>query len=218
MRLLFVRHGEPNYINDCLTENGLTQAQLLVPRMKDEEYKVCYCSSMRRAMQTAAPFLKDQGRDAIYCDWLREFQHTELLPDGTRKYIPWDLAPEESIENDEEIDKDLRYLSRIVKSGHLEEFTRQVIEGFDTILSDHGYVHTDGINYHTEKDDTDTLLFVCHFGVMSVILGHLLGVSPMEVWSSTIAPYSSLTQIYTRELEPGKVQFEVDFCGDTAHL
>ena len=27
MRLIFVRHGEPDYAHDCLTENGVIQAK-----------------------------------------------------------------------------------------------------------------------------------------------------------------------------------------------
>jgi len=218
MRLLFIRHAEPNYENDCLTEKGLREAQLLIPRMKNEDYKLCYCSSMGRAMQTAEPFLKDQGREAIYCDWLREFEHPVILPDGTSNSIPWDLAPSIWTADDRHFDKDTWNLSHISESGDLKAYSTGVTESFDKVLAENGYVRGDSIMYNVVEKNHDTILFVCHFGVMSVILGHLLGMSPMQLWHTTSAPCSSLTQVYTEELEPGIAHFRVNFYGDTSHL
>ena len=226
MRLLFVRHAEPNYENDCLTEKGVREALLLAERMKKEQWAECYCSSMNRARQTAAPFLEATGSTAEYCDWLREFEHTVVLPDGSKSHIAWDLAPKVWTEEAEHYDKDVWYLSRIAKSGHLEEFAKQVTEGFDAVLAEHGYVRRTGegerdgrgIMYDAVAPNHDTLLFVCHFGVMSVILGHLLGLSPMQLWHTTGAPCSSLTQVYTEEIEEGTAIFRVNFYGDISHL
>jgi len=218
MRLLFIRHAEPNYENDCLTEKGLREAQLLIPRMKNEDYKVCYCSTMGRAMQTAAPFLEDQGREAIYCDWLREFEHEVVLPDGTDNSIPWDLAPMVWTNDGRNFSKDEWYLSSISKSGDLEKYSRTVTDNFDRILAENGYVRRDSIMYDVVRSNHDTILFVCHFGVMSVILGHLIGLSPMQLWHVTSAPCSSLTQVYTEELDPGIAHFRVNFYGDISHL
>ena len=53
MRLLFIRHCEPDYETDSLTEKGFREAELLADRMVNEEYDVCYCSTMGRAMQTS---------------------------------------------------------------------------------------------------------------------------------------------------------------------
>ena len=36
MRLLFIRHGDPDYEHDCLTDKGIREAQLLAQRMKKE--------------------------------------------------------------------------------------------------------------------------------------------------------------------------------------
>lgn len=218
MRILFIRHAEPDYSTDSLTEKGLREAQLLVPRMEKEHFDVCYCSSMGRARQTAQPFLTKLNRTAVYCDWLREFEHPVTLPDGTVKHIPWDLAPAVWSAESEHFDKDVWYLSRIARSGHLEEFQKQVIDGFDAILAEHGYVYRDGVIFDAVKPNHDTLLFVCHFGVMSVILGHLLGMSPMQLWHTTGAPCASLTQVYTEQILGNDASFRVHFYGDISHL
>ena len=36
MRIIFVRHGEPDYANDCLTEQGRLQAQEAAKRLLEE--------------------------------------------------------------------------------------------------------------------------------------------------------------------------------------
>ena len=54
MRLLFVRHGDPDYKNDCLSEIGLREAHALAalgPRM---DWGTCFVSPLGRAQETAA--------------------------------------------------------------------------------------------------------------------------------------------------------------------
>ena len=34
MRILILRHGEPDYAKDCLTETGIAQAKLLAERLQ----------------------------------------------------------------------------------------------------------------------------------------------------------------------------------------
>ena len=41
MRILMIRHGDPDYEHDSLTENGKMEAQLLAERMKREKADSC---------------------------------------------------------------------------------------------------------------------------------------------------------------------------------
>ncbi len=70
MRIIFVRHAEPDYEKDSLTENGRKEAEALAVRTKNwTDIDRFYCSPLGRAVETAAPTLKvsDQrpahGRD-----------------------------------------------------------------------------------------------------------------------------------------------------------
>ena len=49
MRLLFIRHGDPDYEHDCLTHKGIQEAKLLSERMKRETMDHIYVSPMGRA-------------------------------------------------------------------------------------------------------------------------------------------------------------------------
>ena len=58
MRLLFVRHGDPDYMTDSLTATGQKEAAALVPRLTREDVKAFYLSPLGRAQETAAYTLK----------------------------------------------------------------------------------------------------------------------------------------------------------------
>ena len=40
MRILFIRHGDPDYINDTLTKKGHREAKLLAERAADEFFQL----------------------------------------------------------------------------------------------------------------------------------------------------------------------------------
>ncbi len=54
MRIIFVRHGEPDYALDCLTPAGRAQAEAAAERLRGEGISAVYASPMGRAAETAA--------------------------------------------------------------------------------------------------------------------------------------------------------------------
>ena len=58
MRILFVRHGDPDYITDSLTDQGKKEAAALVPRLLKEDVKAFYLSTKGRAQETASYTLR----------------------------------------------------------------------------------------------------------------------------------------------------------------
>ena len=73
MRIIFVRHAEPDYANDTLTEKGWREAALLAERVSGWDVTDFYVSPLGRARDTASLSLKKMGRTAEIFDWLREF-------------------------------------------------------------------------------------------------------------------------------------------------
>lgn len=80
MRLLFIRHGDPDYENDSLTEAGIREAQALARLAPQMDLGTCYVSPLGRAQETAAITLQGfltQGDKApseiTTLDWLQEF-------------------------------------------------------------------------------------------------------------------------------------------------
>ena len=50
MRIVFVRHGDPDYARDCLTEAGKLQAEKAAERVAGEGICKIYASSCGRAL------------------------------------------------------------------------------------------------------------------------------------------------------------------------
>ena len=73
MRILFIRHGDPDYVNDTLTEKGHREAALLAEHIQSLHPGTCYVSPLGRARKTAEYSLKRLGCTAQTLEWLREF-------------------------------------------------------------------------------------------------------------------------------------------------
>ena len=96
MRLLLIRHGDPDYGVDGLTETGKREAALLAKRIAPMEIADYYVSTMGRALETARPVLDKAGRTAMECDWLREFSVGVHRPDCEGlSQVPWDWLPQD---------------------------------------------------------------------------------------------------------------------------
>ena len=83
MKLLFIRHGDPDYEKDSLTEKGWHEAELLGQRMANTPVTAFYVSPLGRAKDTASKTLQKVGRDATELAWLREFHAP--IPDFHRR-------------------------------------------------------------------------------------------------------------------------------------
>lgn len=53
MKLIFIRHAEPDYSIDSLTEKGFYEAQLLAKRTAGWKVTDFYCSPLGRAIRTS---------------------------------------------------------------------------------------------------------------------------------------------------------------------
>lgn len=93
MRIIFVRHGEPDYEKDSLTEKGWREAELLSHRIRKWHVTDFYCSPLGRAKDTASCTLKKMNRSAITLDFMREFSYHTNDPITGRYGVPLGLRP-----------------------------------------------------------------------------------------------------------------------------
>ena len=73
MRLLFIRHAEPDYATDSLTEKGRREAVLLAKAAPSFRMDHCFVSPLGRAKITADYCLEAIGKTAQVMPWLEEF-------------------------------------------------------------------------------------------------------------------------------------------------
>ena len=209
MRILLIRHGDPDYVNDTLTEKGRREAALLAKRAVSMNMGECYKSPLGRAKDTATPCLEVTGKTAEILDWLQEFPAQVDLnknPELEKAY------PDVKKEGE-------HFLPRIAwdKNSDLVEVYDHVIEEFDRFLAEHGYVR-EGAHYRVEKESDETVTFFCHFGISCVLLSHLWNVSPFVLWHCLALAPTSVTEVVTEEREQGTAYFRGLKVGDISHL
>ncbi len=218
MRIIIIRHGDPDYEIDGLTEKGKIEVEYLRRRMVKEDITRVYCSILGRARLTAQPFLDSLNIKAEYCEWLKEFFDPQVtLPYEKEPTICWDIMPEylNTLNN---IYHPIKWREEeFVKNSTLLQRYDYVIENFDKVLAEYGYVR-DGYNYRVEKSNHDTLVFVCHFGLTAVLLSHLMNCSPYTIWQHTCTAPTAVTTIYTEERKEGIASFRASCIGDVTHL
>lgn len=217
MKLIMIRHADPDYVKDSLTEKGWKEAEFLSDRIAKMDVKAFYVSPLGRAKDTASLTLKKMNREAKVLPWLREFQAPVVDEETGVKRIPWDFLPSDWTKVKEYYDKDLWHTSKVMQSGNVSEEASLVATGLDELLMDHGYQH-EGNLFRAIKPNNDTIVLFCHFGVECVILGHLLGISPMVLWHGFCAAPSSVTTLITEERREGIAYFRMSAFGDVSHL
>ena len=242
MRIIFVRHGEPDYRTDSLTEKGKREAELLAKRAKNWKIKDAYVSPFGRAQETAAPTLKALNMEATTMPWLREYSYQVENKVCDRMSCPWDFIPSQVYEDPKmtSIDEWMS-VGPNVTNPDVEANYPIVIEGLDKLIEKYGYercgkyyIRKDGRERFIqstvkdkcfctaddlpEDDSEPTILVVCHFGIICLMLSHLLNI-PFELLThGFILPTSSVTIVNTEERWSNEVSFRVQAMGDCTHL
>ena len=218
MRILIVRHGDPDYSIDGLTEKGKVEVKLLAKKMAKEDITAIYCSPLGRAQLTAKPTAEAKGMEITTLEWLREFDRAHIrLPYHDGDSCSWDLLPE-FVEEQEYIYSPTKWTECpfIKESGVAAEYKR-VTDELDKLIAKHGYVR-EGYNYKAIRPNHDTIVLVCHFGLASVLLSHLMNCSPYSLWQHTVLAPTSVTTIYTEERREGIASMRAPSLGDISHL
>ena len=232
MRIIFIRHGEPDYANDCLTEKGVRETELLGEHLKNLNLGEVFTSPLGRASQTAEIAAGQYGYRIETAWWLEEIhqivqwkQYPELeyayrnsyRENPSERFIPWDIMPGYLNQHPEYMDpKDWRNTA-IAKAGAIDVLYDERNKAMDDLLAQHGYVRNGNL-YMTRKGNHDILTFFCHFGISTVLLSHLINVSPFAIWHGFAASTSSITEIITEEREKGLASFRINRYGDLSHL
>lgn len=217
MKLLFIRHGDPDYEHDTITERGKIEVQYLAQRISQMEIDHFYVSPLGRAQDTIRPTLERMHRTAETLPWLREFDAP--IPDVNtgESRIPWDQLPGYWTREAKYYDKDQCFHTYPMLKGQVEHEMLRVTSEFDALLESHGYKRKENF-YEPIAPNEETIAFYCHFGVTCVLLGHLLGISPMVLWHTFCAAPTSVTSLITEERREGIALFRLNAFGDTSHL
>lgn len=217
MKLIIIRHGDPDYSIDSLTDKGWKEAEFLSNRIVPLNAKAFYVSPLGRARDTASVTLNKLNIEAEILPWIREF-HAPIIDENTKKErIPWDWLPADWTAIENFYHNNLWHKVPVIETADVYSEALRVYNGLDDLLKRHGY-EREGKIYRALRSNTDTIVLFCHFGVECVMLGHLLGISPMILWHGFCAAPTSVTTLVTEERRKGIASFRMSSFGDISHL
>lgn len=217
MKILLIRHGDPDYEIDGLTETGKIEAQLLSDKLVNEKIDYFYTSPLGRAKDTAAYTLNRLNQTAIEYEWLREFDPRIDRPDKEDPQIVWDWLPKDWTSIPDFYSYEDWTKHPVMQKGKVKEEYDWIVNGFDQLLEKHGYKRS-GNYYEAVHANNDTIAIFCHFGLACVLISHLLHISPMILWHGLCAAPTSVTTITTEERRKGIASFRMNSYGDVSHL
>ena len=195
MKIYFVRHGHPDYRNDCLTELGHKQAEAAAERLKDSGIERIFSSSNGRAFQTAEHTAKRLGLEVIGCDFMREIgwgpiDNEPILANG----YPWNIADIHVSEGKSLSDVDWRAKDPYCRSKVIES-VETVTRGLDAWLEELGYKR-EGEYYRVTGEDTDkTVAMFSHGGASSAALSHMFNIPFPQFCGAFCIKFTSITVI-----------------------
>ncbi len=181
MLLIYVRHGEPIYNPDSLTELGHKQAIAVGKRLAKFGVDKIFASTSNRAIQTATPTSEMTGKQVQLLDWCNEsyaWQDFALTRDDGvctwAFYIPkfQRLFAEQSIAYNPNWYLDGRFPQNNFKQG-----IERVNEEVDKWLLSLGYEHdrTNGV-YHAVNPTNERVALFAHQGFGIAFLSSLLDI------------------------------------------
>lgn len=217
MRILLIRHAEPDYTVDSLTPKGRVEAELLSRRLIRYSVRDFYVSPLGRARETAEYTLSRLGRTAEVLPWLAEFRGRCLNPETGRKGLPWDLSPRLWSDLPGAHDVNSWMDAPLFAGSDVPQIWQETVDGADELLARYGF-RKDGPVWRGSANSRDTIVLFCHFGISMAFAGYLMDLSPLELWHRTLTLTSSLTELVTEERLPGEVSFRMTRLGDITHL
>lgn len=220
MRIIFIRHGKPDYKTDSLTELGWIQARSAAERLSKEGITEIYSSTMGRAEQTATPFSERSGIPVIPLDFMREINWgSEIdgveLPFGGH---PWLFLPECVKAGKGLSEINWETLPDFVYNTKLQKSVKRVTDGADAWLEKLGYKR-EGEYYRVTGDATDkTVAVFAHGGSSTAFISHLLNL-PFLSACLFIRPYFASVSTVKLEGNTGDLILpKIEILNDDRHV
>ncbi|MBQ8780321.1 MAG: histidine phosphatase family protein [Oscillospiraceae bacterium] len=218
MKIVFVRHGHPDYVNDCLTPLGHEQAEKAALRLKNEGIEQIFSSSCGRAYETALHTAEMLSKDVTKLDFIREIKWGssdggEVYKDGH----PWDTSLYAVSQGyslmDESWTKEAPFCNNIVFS-EIERVARQTDEWLETL----GYSR-EGANYRVKGDNTDrTIALFSHGGSSSALFAHMLNLPFFYLCRALCPDFTAITVLSLSDEKGALTAPTIELANDSRHI
>lgn len=195
MNIYFIRHGDPDYVTDSLTETGHIQAKKLAETIEELKLDEIYQSPMGRARQTASYSAQKLGMEPVTLPWLEEICWGDMSGDAYSTESPWSLSDKFIFEDHAYPQGDSWKEHPLVKNDRLVQSLEEHVSSLDAFLADKGYVR-EGQLYRSEAGrETKNIGVFCHGGVIAACASHLLNIPFFQFIAHTTIGFTSITKI-----------------------
>ena len=221
MLLYVIRHGDPIYDPDSLTELGHKQAKALAKRLTLHGLDRIYSSPLIRAQQTAQPTCEALGLPCGIEEWASENRAFDAFSAEMESgQFTWCFNQQRTnFMNNETIDREDWYNIPELK-GDPERFKRgyeQLAKDGDEFLARLGYVR-DGAIYRIEKPSNEKVALFCHEGISTFWLSHVLSIPPHIFWGIYAVSHTGVTILEFKNYENGLTVPRVLCASDLSHI
>ncbi len=218
MRLYIIRHGDPNYQQDCLTEAGKVEAAALADYLADIGIDQLFASPLGRAQETAAVVATKLGQTVTTQAWLQELPYQQLpMSDLVFFDIHGHRVRTPAYLDDPNNWRTIAEFAELHPELDLEHLYHTLIQHSDAFLATLGYVR-DGSVYRVHHRNEWKIAVVCHGGFGLTWMAHLLAIPVPLMWASFFLHTTSVSTILFDERTPGIATPRCLGLGELAHL
>ena len=219
MLLYIIRHGDPIYETDSLTERGKLQAEAVAKRLVSSGINRIFTSPMGRAKMTAEPTCRLLGLNYTVEDWAHEIEDERLtpFPDGVPKSVT-------NVQNSYYREKgmiDLPYERGYDCQGfdqtQMKQAVARIEAGGKDFLARLGYQEENGVYKILFPNEEKVALF-CHSAMARAWLSTLLHIPIHLMWAGFAYPTTGVTVLEFRNNENGVTAPQCLCYGDMSHL
>ncbi|MBP1966187.1 histidine phosphatase family protein [Paenibacillus aceris] len=214
MRILIIRHADPDYPNDTITAAGHLEAQALAQRLKKEGIDRIYSSPVNRALHTMQYTAELLGMESTIEPWTRELDLNPVNVAGSN-VAAWNI-PGETVRSIQPYPGHEIWPERAPYHDYAKDYEKLKADS-DEFLRRHGYEREEG-RYRMASSNRETIAVFCHHGFGVTWLAHLLELPLPLVWSGFWLPPSSVTTILFEERSQDWAVPRCTGLGSIAHL
>lgn len=222
MLLYIIRHADPIYKPDSLTEKGKRQAEALGRRLSVHGLDKIYCSPMIRAQETARPACELLGIKPEILDWTsEEYASRDFgFNDPDRDNIwTWTFGVDVTRYKNEKVLAmgDEWYKAEPFCFSNAKEGYERIGRESDSFLEKLGYKR-EGLKYKILNGNNEKVAVFCHYGFGTTWMSHLLGINPMLFWSTFDINHSGVTIIEFQNRDSGYTAPKVLALSEVSHF
>lgn len=217
MRIIFVRHGHPDYVHDCLTDLGHRHAAAAAQRLLKEGVEQIYSSTCGRALETAAHLADALHLPIHRCDFMREIGWSaadgqSLFEDGH----PWSTA-DRMVAQGESLLSPAWAQEEPFRRNTVVQHTEFIARAMDEWLAALGYTR-EGLYYRVGENTRRTIAAFGHGGASAALMSHLFNLAFPFVCTAMGPDYTGITIVTLPDTPGALVSPRFELMNDARHI